>query len=210
LGGINVEYAERNIIAEYFQQRFRWRIVMDEKRNEIEEIEKEVNAQYTYINPFKAIEYMKTLLSKIKELETDDRSRSERFIEIGDKYESLKFKVFDLEEKVKTLQEERDGYKNGQIQLQGMVDDLMDVNAKWVGKVKGLENIKTQPIVPLVYCKEHKTICMPFKGELGCCLESRLKRLQEAVDRHEIFKRAHEKVVSLEDEELYQKRKEVI
>lgn len=29
-----------------------------------------------------------------------------------------------------------------------------------------------QPIVPLVYCKRHKTICMPFGGKLACCLES--------------------------------------
>jgi len=75
-----------------------------------------------------------------------------------------------LEEEMKELQEERDGYKNGQIQLQGMVDDLMDVNAKWA---------------------------------------KRVERLEEAIDRHEIFKRAHERVVALEDEELYQKRKEV-
>ena len=39
-------------------------------------------------------------------------------------------------------------------------------------------------------------------------LLSHFKLLQEAVDRHEIFKRAHERVVALEDEELYQKRKE--
>jgi len=110
--------------------------------SEIEEIEKEVNAQYTYINPFKAIEYMKTLLSHIHS----------------------------LEEKVKELQEERDGYKNGQIQLQEMVSDLMDVNAKWA---------------------------------------KRVEKLEEAIDRHEIFKRTHEKVVALEDEELYQKRKEI-
>ena len=75
-----------------------------------------------------------------------------------------------LEEKVKELQDERDGYKNGQIQLQQMVSDLMDVNAKWA---------------------------------------KRVEKLQEAIDRHEIFKRAHEKVLPLEDEELYQKRKEV-
>ena len=34
---------------------------------------------------------------QIKELEIDDKSRSEKFMEIGNKYESLKFKVFDLE-----------------------------------------------------------------------------------------------------------------
>ena len=76
-----------------------------------------------------------------------------------------------LEEKVKDLQEESDGYKNGQEQLQQMVSDLMDVNSKWA---------------------------------------KRVEKLEEAVDRHEIFKRVHEKVVALEDEELYQKRKEVI
>jgi len=74
------------------------------------------------------------------------------------------------ESRIKELQEERDGYKNGQIQLQGMVDDLMDVNSKWA---------------------------------------KRVERLEEAIDRHEIFKRAHERVVALEDEALYQTRKEV-
>jgi len=36
-----------------------------------------------------------------------------------------------------------------------------------------------------------------------------LKRLRHAIDKHEKFKRSHEKVVSLEDEELYQTRREV-
>jgi hypothetical protein len=39
-------------------------------------------------------------------------------------------------------------------------------------------------------------------------LLSRINKLENAIDRHEIFKRTHEKVVSLEDEELYQTRKE--
>jgi DNA repair exonuclease SbcCD ATPase subunit len=99
-----------------------------------------------------------------------------------------------LEKRVRELQEERDGYKNGQIQLQGMVDDLMDVNAKWVGKVRELESKE----IGLKHTIDH---------ELKQA-ESRIKRLEEAVDRHEIFKRAHERVVALEDEELYQKRKE--
>jgi SMC interacting uncharacterized protein involved in chromosome segregation len=103
-----------------------------------------------------------------------------------------------LEEEMKELQEERDGYKNGQIQLQGMVDDLMDVNAKWVGKVKELEAIERL---------SRDSIMSEF--DRAERIESRLKKLEEAVDRHEIFKRAHVKIVALEDEELYQKRKEV-
>ena len=40
-------------------------------------------------------------------------------------------------------------------------------------------------------------------------LLSRIKKLQYAIDRHEIFKRTHERVVALEDEELYQERRNV-
>lgn len=39
--------------------------------------------------------------------------------------------------------------------------------------------------------------------------ESRLKKLQEAVDKHERLKRGTKKVVGLIDEELYQTRKGV-
>lgn len=41
-------------------------------------------------------------------------------------------------------------------------------------------------------------------------LLSRIKKLEDAIDKHEVFKRGHEKVVALEDEQLYQTRKEVI
>jgi len=40
---------------------------------------------------------------------------------------------------VKQLEDERNGFRNGQIQLQDMVSDLMDVNAKWANRVKELE-----------------------------------------------------------------------
>ena len=39
--------------------------------------------------------------------------------------------------------------------------------------------------------------------------ESRIQVLEEAIDRHEEFKRSHNKVVSLEDEELYKALKGV-
>jgi len=39
----------------------------------------------------------------------------------------------------KRLEAEREGYKNGQMQLQNIVNDLMDTNAKWAIKVKELE-----------------------------------------------------------------------
>jgi len=41
--------------------------------------------------------------------------------------------------RINGLEEERDGFKNGQLQLQKMVSDLMDVNAKWANKVRELE-----------------------------------------------------------------------
>jgi hypothetical protein len=40
------------------------------------------------------------------------------------------------------------------------------------------------PSVPLVYCKEHKTICMPFAGKLACCLVARIKELEDGIEKH--------------------------
>ena len=153
---------------------------------------------------------------------------------------SLISKIFYIKEKMKELQDERDGYKNGQIQLQGMVSDLMDVNAKWAGKVKELEktnngNLNLIDEWEIKYNELNGFLGKAFahieKLENGIAIhkdlelrlqedkhknwldwkqtESRIKVLEEAVDRHEIFKRAHEKVVALEDEALYQKRKEI-
>ena len=112
-------------------------------------------------------------MSEIEEISGRYKDKHQQYnssIRMWDDMQVALSHISTLEEKIKQLQEERDGYKNGQIQLQGMVDDLMDVNAKWA---------------------------------------KRVEKLQEAIDRHEIFKRAHEKVLPLEDEELYQKRKEV-
>lgn len=39
-----------------------------------------------------------------------------------------------------------------------------------------------KPIVPLKYCKEHKTICSPWNDKMACCLEANLNRLVEAVN----------------------------
>jgi len=39
--------------------------------------------------------------------------------------------------------------------------------------------------------------------------EERINSLEEAIDKHKQFKRTHEKIVALEDEELYSTRKEV-
>jgi len=41
--------------------------------------------------------------------------------------------------KIKELEAERDGFRNGQMQLQETVDTLMDSNKKWAEKVKDLE-----------------------------------------------------------------------
>ena len=46
---------------------------------------------------------------------------------------------FYADPRIKKLVEERDGFKNGQLQLQNMVNDLMDVNTKWANKVRELE-----------------------------------------------------------------------
>lgn len=39
-----------------------------------------------------------------------------------------------------------------------------------------------KPAIPLVYCKDHKTICMPFGGELACCLKAKIKELEERLN----------------------------
>jgi len=78
--------------------------------------------------------------------------------------------------RIRELESERGGYKNGQMQLQQMVSDLMDVTAKWVGKVKELE---------IEFNKQN----------------AYLKRLVEAVDRHRWSSRL--KSCESRDEELY-------
>ena len=45
-------------------------------------------------------------------------------------------------------------------------------------------------------------------GEKLLLAKTEVIALRNAIDKHERFKRSHEKVVALEDEELYQKRKE--
>ena len=104
-------------------------------------------AQQAYIN---ALEW------RVKHLESDLKLNA-----------SMLAKQSDLAREAET---ERDGFKNGQEQLQQMVSDFMDVNAKWVRKIK---------------------------------------KLWDAIDKHEKFARSHNKVVPLVDEKLYQTRKEV-
>jgi predicted nuclease with TOPRIM domain len=43
-----------------------------------------------------------------------------------------------LQEKVKELEAERDGYRNGQMQLQDTLSTVMDSNAKWAAENKRL------------------------------------------------------------------------
>ena len=65
-----------------------------------------------------------------------------------------------LEKRVRELQEERDGYKNGQEQLQQMVSDLMDVNSKWAKRVERLEQAvdrhKANTTAPVQTIEAHK------------------------------------------------------
>ena len=51
-----------------------------------------------------------------------------------------------------------------------------------------------RPIIPLVYCKEHKTICMPFCGKLACCLQSSLESKETEIEK---LKKDKEKLIDL-------------
>ena len=133
---------------------------MQSSKDENEQLRQNFNNLADEFN--QKVSMIATLENQVRELEVD--------VQIERKGCNKAIDVFlQAESRIKELQEERDGYKNGQIQLQGMVNDLMDVNSKWA---------------------------------------KRVEKLEEAVDRHEIFKRTHEKIVTLEDEALYQARKE--
>lgn len=72
---------------------------------------------------------------------------------------------------------------------------LFELNGKYTTRIKELYETEQE--------REH------ISKEL---IKERMKvmELRDAVDRHEAFKRTHEKVVSLEDEELYQTKKEIV
>lgn len=76
-------------------------------------------------------EALKQAESRIRQLESELKEQKALIPWIGE--------LAQARVRIKELQEERDGYKNGQEQLQQMVSDLMDVNAKWAEKVRELE-----------------------------------------------------------------------
>ena len=112
-----------------------------------------------------------------------------------------------LKEQLKELQEERDGYKNGQIQLQAMVDDLMDVNAKWAEKVKELEKDSDNMDMAL-------NDSMTAEGQA----ESRSKEITEkweslkfrVFDLEQKVKELEEVIKTTELQEGHQRRSEVV
>ena len=125
---------------------------LEQRVKELENESEHYHAHYDaeMLNWNQSIDLVRQAEIRIKELESYDNSKSEKFIEIGDRYESLKFKMFDLQE-----------------QLENYKSHYEATLANW--------NITLD----------------------------KLKKLQEAVNRHEQFKRSHERVISLEDEELY-------
>lgn len=63
--------------------------------------------------------------------------------------------------------------------------ELVKVKTELAEARKRIEKLsKFQPVVPLKYCREHTTICMPFQGQLACCLEASLAELRKAVKWH--------------------------
>jgi len=167
----------------------------------------------------KLFRHISTLEEEMKELESQIKPITYQK-EVAEKENKILWEdIRQSESRIKDLQEERDGYKNGQIQLSDMVNDLMDVTAKWAEKVKELEKTNNERLNLIDEWETKYNELNGFLGkaftrigelEKGIAIHEDLElRLERAIDRHEIFKRTHEKVVALEDEALYQKRKEV-
>jgi len=101
--------------------------------------------------------------------------------------EFLLSELSQMEEKVKELQQELDReitYKNALEQAEAHLQSYKDEN----------EQLR----------QNHNNVVDEYNQA-----ESRLKRLGKAVEKHEAFKRTHKKIVSLENEELYNKSKEM-
>ncbi len=84
--------------------------------------------------------------ARIRELETERRRNA---LDGQCALDEANNRIKELEERVKLAEATREdalayakGYKNGQMQLQQMVGDLMDVNTKWASRVKELEAIE--------------------------------------------------------------------
>jgi len=69
-------------------------------------------------------------------------------------------------------------------------------------KIEELEELGP-PAVPLVFCKEHKAICMPFMGELSCCLRARIKSMEEGIEKHRNSMALIIHPITVYDEQLY-------
>lgn len=76
---------------------------------------------------------------RIKELENQLSGKCESLLQTEEAWhEEIALKK-DAENHIKELEAARDGFRNGQMQLQLMVNDLIDSNMKWGKRVKELE-----------------------------------------------------------------------
>ena len=167
---------------------------MDEK---VEEINNKLDRS-TYIA--RARKGIDDLLSLLSERDTEIEELENKFpcghrkIDWDDSYGNCvicQTKLFnneleeDLEEKYKKMEEliqENTRLSNEWQECHSYNNEIVAENQKLKKKVEGLEKLGP-PAVPLVYCKKHKTICMPFMGKLSCCLEEQIKSLKEDYQR---------------------------
>lgn len=180
---------------------------------EIEEIEKEVNANYSYTSPFKEKERIRTLLSHIHILEQEIQDIRNDPDHWDRKYEKfLLDKVSTLEEKVKELEtierlsktsimSEFDRAEQAEVRIKELEKEKEHYASHYEAAL-GNWNICLNRLKETEQQREH------LSKEL---IQERMKvvELWDAMEKHEAFKRTHENVVALEDEELYKVMKEM-
>ena len=149
----------------------------------------EIRARYPYKNcSFRYEEDINYLLSYISTLEEKIIQKNQEIMVWVDTTQQFQVQNYVLEEKVKELE--------GQLS-----QERKDKNS-WLETYQQRVREAESHLKKTEQEREH------LSKEL---IEERMKivELHDAIGKHEAFKRSHEKIVSLEDEELYQTRKEV-
>lgn len=157
----------------------------------------------------KAILLIEQLSAKIKELEEELNTLQNHANNMGEIISNqtkirigLEGELTVANEHIKQLEGERDGFRNGQLQLQNMVSDLMDVNAKWANKVKEL-SLANQDLNQCIkeLKKEIEFHIINNQSWVEECKKSnvRVKELVEGIERH----REHVETI---EEHMYQSK----
>ena len=148
-----------------------------------------------------ADEHIQILLEKVKELEGTIDIAKDEVKELRSLHDA------GIKEAYRICGVEDDGeyrWKWVLLELSSRVDRIKELEARVEYKQEDCEFWKLENNKLL---REAETEREHFSKEL-IAERMRVVELRDAIDKHEKFKRTHEKVVALEDEELYSTRKE--